>query len=79
MATGINSASECLKAVNILFEELRSAKRSLMNSETCTVNRNLMQAQLEYLRDNLPETIEKAAQIVKEEEANSSDLSLFLF
>ena len=39
-----------------------------MNSETCSVNRNLMQAQLEYLRDNLPETVEKAARIVAEEE-----------
>ena len=69
MAADINSAAECLKAVNILFEELKNAKRSLINSETCTVNRNLMQAQLEYLRDNLPDTVEKAAEIVKEEEA----------
>ena len=68
MATDINSAGECLKAVNILFEELKNAKRSLINSETCTVNRNLMQAQLEFLRDNLPETVEKAAEIVQEEE-----------
>ena len=68
MATDINSAGECLKAVNILFEELKNAKRSLINSETCSVNRNLMQAQLEFLRDNLPETVEKAAKIVQEEE-----------
>ena len=68
MATDINSASECLKAIRILSEELKNAKRSLINSETCTVNRNLMQAQLEYLRDNLPETVEKAAEIVREEE-----------
>ena len=68
MAADINSAGECLKAVNVLFEELKNAKRSLINSETCTVNRNLMQAQLEYLRDNLPDTVEKAAKIVKEEE-----------
>ena len=68
MAADINSAAECLKAVNILFEELKNAKRSLINSETCTVNRNLMQAQLEFLRDNLPDTVEKAAQIVNEEE-----------
>ena len=59
MAADINSAAECLKAVNILFEELKNAKRSLINSETCSVNRNLMQAQLEYLRDNLPDTARK--------------------
>ena len=68
MAADINSSAECLKAVNILFEELKNAKRSRINSETCSVNRNLMQAQLEYLRDNLPETVTKAAQIVQEEE-----------
>ena len=68
MARDINSTEECLKAINILSEELRNAKRSLMNSETCTVNRAVMQAQLEYLKDNLPDTVETAAAIVREEE-----------
>ena len=68
MANDIKSSGECLKAVNILFEELKNAKRSLMSSEGCIVNRNLMQAQLEYLRDNLPDTDKKAAAIVEEEE-----------
>ncbi len=68
MAKDINSTEECLKAINILSEELRNAKRSLMNSETCTVNRAVMQAQLEYLKENLPDTVETAAAIVREEE-----------
>lgn len=68
MANDIKSSEECLKAVNILFEELKNAKRSLISSEGCIVNRNLMQAQLEYLRDNLPDTVKKAAAIVQEEE-----------
>jgi cell division septum initiation protein DivIVA len=68
MAADIKSAGECLKAVNVLSEELKNAKRSLINSESCTVNRNLMQAQLEYLRENLPDTVSKAAAIVEEEE-----------
>lgn len=68
MAKDVNSTVECVKAINILSEELKNAKRSLMNSETCTVNRAVMQAQLEYLKDNLPDTVEKAAAIVKEEE-----------
>ena len=59
MANDIKSAEECLKAVSILFEELRNAKRSLISSEGCIVNRGLMQAQLEYLRDNLPDTVKK--------------------
>ena len=68
MANDIKSSEECLKAVNILLDELKNAKRSLMNSEGCIVNRNLMQAQLEYLRDHLPETVKMAAAIVREEE-----------
>ena len=73
MAKDINSTEECLKAVNILSEELRNAKRSLMNSETCTVNRAVMQAQLEYLKDNLPDTVETAAAIVREEKTIRSE------
>ena len=68
MSNDIKSSSECLKAVDILFEELKNAKRSLMNSESCIVNRGLMQAQLEYLRNHLPDTVKKAAAIVEEEE-----------
>ena len=68
MANDIKSSEECLKAVSILFEELKNAKRSLISSEGCIVNRGLMQAQLEYLRDNLPDTVRKAAAIVEEEE-----------
>ena len=68
MANDIKSSEECLKAVNILMEELKNAKRSLINSESCIVNRGLMQAQLEYLRDHMPETVKMAAAIVREEE-----------
>ena len=73
MANDIKSAEECLKAVNILFEELKNAKRSLISSEGCIVNRGLMQAQLEYLRNNLPDTVKKAAAIVEEEETIRSE------
>ncbi len=68
MANDIKSAEECLKAVSILMDELSTAKRSLMNSESCIVNRGLMQGQLEYLKSNLPDTVKKAAAIVQEEE-----------
>ena len=68
MAGDINSAELCLKAVNVLQEELKNARKTLMNSETCVVNRSVMTAQLEYLRDNIPETVEEAAEIVKNRE-----------
>ena len=76
MANDIKSSEECLKAVNILFEEMKNAKRSLMNSESCIVNRSLMQAQLEYLRNNLPDTVKKAAAIVQEEETIRNETEL---
>ncbi len=69
MANDIKSAELCLNAVQALEDQLRGAKRTLINSETCIVNRGLMTAQLEYLRDNLPQTVEIAAKIVSEEEA----------
>lgn len=68
MAGDINSSELCLKAVRVLQQELSSARKTLINSETCVVNRNLMQAQLEYLQDHLPDTIAKAAEIVRQEE-----------
>lgn len=68
MANDIKSAELCLNAVQALEEQLRGARKTLINSETCVVNRNIMTAQLEYLKDNLPETVEMAAKIVAEEE-----------
>jgi cell division septum initiation protein DivIVA len=69
MATGdINTAEQCLKAIDAIKQELANARKGLLNSETCLVNRSLMQAQLEYLEDHLPDTLPKAAEIVKEEE-----------
>ena len=68
MASDINSAELCLKAVRVLQDELRKAKKTLINSENCVVNRGVMTVQLEYLQDNLPDTVEKAAEIVAQEE-----------
>lgn len=68
MANEINNAQLCLNAVRALQEQLRGARKTLINSETCIVNRSIMTAQLEYLQDNLPKTVEIAARIVEEEE-----------
>ena len=73
MPSDIRSAGECLKAIGILADELRNAKRSLINSEGCIVNRNLMQTQLDLLEQNLPDTVKKAAAIVEEEETIRSE------
>ena len=68
MANEVNTSALCLDAVRTMEEMLRGAKRTLFNSETCIVNSSLMTAQLEYLKDNLPKTVEIAAKIVAEEE-----------
>ena len=68
MANDIKSSEECLKAIQILQDELQNAKRSLISSQSCIVNRSMMQSNLFYLRDNLPDTVKKAAKIVEEEE-----------
>ena len=69
MAAEINNDfEECLSAVSALQDGLTNARKSLINSDTCVVNRTVMQAQLEYLTDHLPESVRKAAEIVKEEE-----------
>ena len=68
MANEINNAQLCLNAVRALQEQLRGARKTLINSETCIVNRSIMTAQLEYLQDNLPKTVEIAARVVEEEE-----------
>lgn len=68
MANEINNAQLCINAVRALQEQLRGARKTLINSETCIVNRSIMTAQLEYLQDNLPKTVEIAARIVEEEE-----------
>ena len=63
MANEINSPELCLKAVDVLQNELKSARKSLINSESCIVNRSIMTAQLEYLKENMPETVEMAAKL----------------
>ena len=68
MANEVNNAQLCLNAVQALEEQLKGARKTLINSETCIVNRAIMTAQLEYLKDNLPKTLEIAAKIVAEEE-----------
>ena len=68
MANDIKSAELCMNAVQALEDQLRGARKTLINSETCVVNRSTMTAQLEYLRDNIPDTVDKAAEIVKNEE-----------
>ncbi|MBQ3705407.1 MAG: hypothetical protein II888_03025 [Clostridia bacterium] len=65
---GLDSAQNCMNAVAAMKRELSSAKKTLINSENCVVNRNVLQAQLEYLERNLPGTVRKAAEIVQAEE-----------
>ena len=66
-SSDIRGPENCVKAVKVLMQELQGAKKTLMNAENCVVNRLVMQAQLVYLDENLPDTVRKAAEIVQAE------------
>ncbi len=68
MASDINSSELCISAIRNMKQQLSEAKKTLLNSENCVVNRNAMKDDLDYLEENLPDTVRKAAEIVKEEE-----------
>ena len=65
---GLNSAENCIEAIHAMRRELEGAKKTLINPENCVVNRSVLTAQMDYLEQNLPETVRKAAEIVREEE-----------
>ncbi len=68
MASDINSSEQCIRAIRAMKQELANARKTFLNSDTCVVNRANLQVRLEYLEDNLPDTVRKAAEIVREEE-----------
>ena len=67
-SSDINGPENCVKAIRAMMRDLASAKKTLMNPDNCVINRPVMQAQLEFLDANLPDTVRKAAEIVREEE-----------
>ncbi len=68
MASDINSSELCVSAIKNMKQRLAAAKKTLLNSENCVLNRRDMQDDLDYLEENLPDTVVKAAEIVREEE-----------
>ena len=70
----IQGPANCVKAVRVMMQELMNAKKSLINSDNCVVNRSVLQAQLSYLDENLPDTVKKAAEIVRQEETIRTEM-----
>ena len=70
----IKGPENCVKAVRVMMQELTNAKKSLINSDNCVVNRSVLQAQLSYLAENLPDTVKKAAEIVRQEETIRTEM-----
>ncbi len=68
MANEPNIVTECMRIIQEMETGIAQAKKTLINSETCIVNRESMRSQLEYLKQNLPEALSKANSIVEEEE-----------
>ena len=65
---GLNGAENCVEAVRAMRRELDGAKKSLINSDNCVVSRSNLTAQMDYLEQNLPDTVRRAAEIVRAEE-----------
>lgn len=65
---GLNGAENCMEAVRAMRRELDGAKKSLINSDNCVVSRSNLTAQMDYLEQNLPDTVRRAAEIVRAEE-----------
>ncbi|MBR2823196.1 MAG: hypothetical protein IKE24_05905 [Clostridia bacterium] len=63
----VDAPGRCVKAIEALTDHLAGARKTLLNGENCVVNRPVMEAQLAYLRENLPPALKTAAQIVEEE------------
>ena len=63
----VDGPGRCMKAVEAMIEHLSGARKTLMNAENCVVNRQTLQSQLAYLRENLPSSVSTAAKIVEEE------------
>ena len=64
---GLNGAENCVEAVRAMRRELDGAKKSLINSDNCVVSRSNLTAQMDYLEQNLPDTVRRAEETIRRE------------
>ena len=73
-ASDIRSAENCVNTVRDLQDELKNAKKTLINADNCVVSRVSMMEKLEFLEKTLPDTVKKAAIIVRDEQIIRDDV-----
>lgn len=64
----VSAVTECVRILKEIDTEIANAKKTLINSETCIVNREYIRGQLNYLKNNLPGALDKANEIVENEQ-----------
>lgn len=68
MANEGKLVTETVQIIREMETEITNAKKTLINSDTCIVNRQYLKEQLTALERNLPDALEQAAHIVETNE-----------
>ncbi|MBP3636365.1 MAG: hypothetical protein J6K13_02265 [Clostridia bacterium] len=69
MAINGSSVEQCLALINELDDAVENARKTLINAEACVINRKYLQDHLEMLKGLLPDALEQAESIIKEDAA----------
>ena len=69
MAINGSSVEQCLTLINELDDAVENARKTLINAEACVINRKYLQDHLEMLKGLLPDALEQAESIIKEDAA----------
>lgn len=69
MAINGSSVEQCLVLINELDDAVENARKTLINAEACVINRKYLQDHLEMLKGLLPDALEQAEKIIKEDAA----------
>lgn len=69
MAINDSSVEQCRAIIRELEETVNSARKTLINSDSCIVSRSLLLERLDQLSDTLPEAFHQAESIIRDEKA----------
>lgn len=69
MAINGSSVEQCLTIIREMSDTVESARKTLINADACVVSRSLLQERLDQLRDLLPDAMNEAERILREDAA----------
>lgn len=67
MANNGSSVEQCMAIIREMTDVVDTARKTLINADTCVVSRSLLQERLSMLEDLLPDAVKQAEGILKEE------------